>query len=178
MDTHRTSWHNGEHWYAVHTKPRMEYMVQDLLLHRGIGAYLPLLAVAHRRSARSRPDKPFFASYLFARLDLGKVPLSSVNWSPGVTRVVSFGGQPAVLADEVILWLQDRLARIDGREYLQGLPLRPGDRLRVNAGPLKSLEAIFEKRLSSQGRAQVFVEIMGRLTACQIDLNCLERTAS
>ncbi len=177
MDTHCTTWQTGEHWYAVHTKPRMEYMVRDLLLNRGISAYLPLLAVAHRRSERSRPDRPFLARYLFARMNLARISFSSINWSPGVTRVVSFGGRPAVVPDEAVQWLRHRLAQIDPGDYLQGLPLRPGDRVRVSGGPLKDLEALFERRLSSRGRAQVFIEILGRLTSCQIDLNSLERVA-
>ena len=92
-----------------------------------------------------------------------------------MTRTTSSGGQPAVVPDEVINWLKERLARIGTRDYYQGLPLRPGDRLRVTKGPLKDMEAIFGRRRSSENRAQVFIDILGRLTPCQIDVHCLER---
>jgi len=164
-----------EHWYAVHTKPHKEYMVQDLLLSRGVETYLPMLKEFSKGPSHQGQEKPFFTCYLFAHMDLAKVPLSSVNWSPGVTRVVSFGGQPAVVPDEVIGWLKDRLARLDGRDFYRGLPLRPGDRLCITKGPLKDMEAIFDQRLSSPDRARVFIEILGRLTACQIDLYSLKR---
>jgi len=164
-----------EVWYALHTKPRKEYQVRDLLESRGMETYLPVLKVTCKGHLRKRREKPFFARYLFARMDLTSVPLSSVNWAPGVTRVVSFGGQPAVVQDEILQWLKDRLARIDSRDYHQGLPLRRGDRLRVKTGPLKDMEVIFERPLSSEDRAQVLIEMLGRLTACQIDLHCLER---
>ena len=166
---------NREHWYAVQTKPRKERAVQSMLASRGIETYLPVLEPTGKRALRGRPEKPFFSCYLFAHLNLAKVPLSSINWSPGVTRVVSFGGQPAVVPDEVINWLRDHLARIDGHDYHQGLPLRPGDRLRVKKGPLKDSEVVFDRCLSSGDRARVFTEILGRLAACQIDLNCLAR---
>ena len=165
-----------EHWYAVHTKPRKERAVQSMLASRGIKTYLPLLKVTPKRTPRGRPEKPFFNGYLFAHLNLARVPLSSINWSPGVTRVVSFGGQPALVPDEVIGWLRERLAGIDTSDYHQGLPLRPGDRLRVTKGPLQGMEAIFEQRLSSGDRARVLIETLGRLLSCQIDLNCLGRT--
>jgi transcriptional antiterminator RfaH len=163
-------------WYTVHTKPRKEHAVQDVLQSRGIDTYLPVLKADSKRPRPSTGEKPFFSCYLFAHMNLTRVPLSSVNWAPGVTRVVSFGGQPAVVPEEVIDWLKERLARIDSRDYYQGLPLRAGERLRVVRGPLKGAEAIFDRRLSAGYRAQVFIDMLGRLTTCQIDLNCLQRT--
>ena len=169
---------NAARWYAVQTKPCKEHTVQSQLSSRGIQTYLPLLPAASQRHRQDRPDKPFFARYLFARMDLTRVALSSVNWAPGVIRVVSFGGKPALVPDKIIQRLQDRLASVDGKAYLGGLPLRPGDRLRVTKGPLKDMEAIFDQRLSCEDRARVFIELLGRLTACQIDLHCLRRVAS
>jgi len=166
------------HWYAVRTKPHREFTVQEFLHSRGIETYLPLLREETRRSDASGRDKPFFSCYLFAQMDLTRVALSSVNWSPGVNRVVSFGGQPAVVPTQVLQWLQERLADIDTRGYYRGLPLNSGDCMRVTRGPLKGLEAIFDRRLSSGDRAQVFVEILGRLTACQMELRDLERIGS
>jgi transcriptional antiterminator RfaH len=166
---------NGQHWYAVQTKPRNEYLVRDMLEHRAIAAYLPVLPLARKRASRGRVDKPFFSRYLFAHVDLNHVPLSSINWAPGVTRVVGFGGEPAPVPETVIAWLRERLGQINAEDYHQGLPLRPGDRLRVTDGPLKDMEAIFDQRLSSGDRARVFIEVLGRLTACQIDLSDLER---
>jgi transcriptional antiterminator RfaH len=166
---------DGKCWYALHTKPRKEHAVQEFLLSRGIETYLPVLKEAGKNAARNQRERPFFSCYLFARVNLNHVPLSSLNWAPGVNRVVSFGGQPAVVPDEVVDWLKCRLAQIDARDYYQGLPLQPGDRLRVVKGPLKDLEAIFDRRLSSGERARVFIEILGRLTICEVNLNHLQR---
>jgi transcriptional antiterminator RfaH len=166
------------HWYAVHTKPHREQTVQHFLASRGIDTYLPTLTERSKASPRREHDRPFFSCYLFAHLDLTTVALSSVNWSPGVNRVVSFGGQPAIVPETVLQWLQQHLAHIDTRGYYHGLPLCPGDRLRVTKGPLKGMEAVFDQRLSSGDRARVFVEILGRLTACQMDLRDLERVGT
>ena len=163
------------HWYAVHTKPHQEHAVEGALLNRGIETYLPVLKPGTTRSRRKAHPTPFFSGYLFARLDLTRIPLSSINWSPGVNRVVSFGGKAVVVHDEVLEWLKRRLAQVDDGDYFRGLPLQPGDRLRVVKGPLRDMEAIFEQRLSSRERVRVLVEILGRLTVCDVDLDCLKR---
>ena len=168
---------DGGHWYAIHTKPRQEYLVRELLEGRGIATYLPALKVKRTRSPHSRGERPFFANYLFASMDLSVVALSSVNWAPGVNCVVQFGGQPAIVPGEVIAWLRDRLAHVQPEDYYQGLPLHPGDRLRMTKGPLRDMEAVFDQQLSSGQRARVFIEILGRLTACQVDLQDLRRVA-
>ena len=164
-----------EHWYALHTKPRKEHQVHVYLAGRGIQTYLPMLTVASKRSPRRRREEPFFARYLFARVDLSQIPLSSLNWMPGMDRVVSFGGQPAPVPDAVIRWLDRRLGQMDGCVCLGGLPLQPNDRVRIVSGPLRGVEALFDRKLSSEDRARVLVDLLGRLTACEIDLACLER---
>ena len=164
-----------EHWYSVHTKPRKEYTVHQLLEGRGIESYLPVLPSAPAPGNGERRGQPFFARYLFVRLDPQVVPLSAVNWTPGVQHLVSFGGQPAVVQDAVIHWLKARLAQAGRQGYFQGAPLQPNDRLRVTSGPLEGMEAVFDRHLSAEGRAQVFVELVGRLVSCRIDLRCLER---
>lgn len=160
------------HWYTLHTQPRKEIAVRDLLQYRGIETYLPLLVNLKQRPSRRR-ERPFFARYLFARLDLAQVPLSSINYMQGMTSVVSFGGEPAEVPEEVIEWLRKRLDHAEAGDYHRGLPLVPNSRLRVIEGPLKGMEAIFERRLSAQDRARVLIQLLGRITACEIPLEWL-----
>jgi len=163
-----------EHWYALHTKPRKEHMVRDALVNRGLQVLLPVLP-AEKRSRRSPAEKPFFPRYLFARLDLDVIPLSSINWMQGMTGVVCFGGEPTVVAEEVIRWLQVRMAQVAAGDYHNGLPLEPEARLRIVGGPLKGMEAIFDRRLPGEERARVLVELLGQLRSCEIPLEWLEQ---
>ncbi len=162
-----------ERWYALQTKPRKERVVYELLLKRDIEAYLPLL-MPSKPSARQPDGQPFFARYLFARLDLDTVPLSSVNWMQGMSGVVSFGGQPAVVDDEVIRWLKARLAQLGTRDYHRGLPLTPSSRMRIVEGPLKGMQAIFDRRVGADARARVLIQLLGRLTAAEVPLAWLD----
>ena len=164
-----------QYWYAVHTKPRKETQVEGFLQGQGFEVYLPAVEVPNRRRPRQRRAQPFFARYLFVRLDPTIVPLSSVNWAQGVTSVVTFGGEPAVVQDEVVRWLQKRLAALDPGEFFRGPLPQPNERVRVTAGPLQGMEAIFDRRLSAEDRARVLIELLGRLTACDVPLEWLER---
>ncbi len=163
-----------QNWYALHTKPRKEYFVRRLLESRGYETYMPVLRLARKGRRHEVREEPFFARYLFMRADFVTVPLSSINWMPGVVQVVSFGGQPAVVGDRVIEWLKARLASMTPDGYDSGMSLRPNERLRVTGGPLKGMEALFDRRLSAEGRARVFIEMLGRPVACQIELEYLQ----
>ena len=163
-----------DRWYALHTKPRNEEHVREQLERRGLEAYLPRVDAAPQRTAARRP-KPFFPRYLFARLDLDTVPLSSIVYLPGMASVVSFGGEPAVVPDVVIDFLRQRLAHTDLPGFLEGAPLRQGDTLRVTSGPLRDLSAVFDRPLSPDGRVRVLIRLMGRLSACELPIDSLSR---
>jgi transcriptional antiterminator RfaH len=157
-------------WYVLFTEPHKEHLVQGLLCQRGLETYLPLSRAARRRRGR-RAYLPFFPRYLFVRADLAVVGRSALQWLPGVTHLVCFGGEPAVVPDAAIALLRERLEAV--REDSLG-GLKPGDRVRFRSGPLMGLEAVFQKGLSPSGRVRVLLDFLGRQRACEVDLDCLE----
>jgi len=165
----------NEHWYALYTKSRHERLVKDILESRHIEVFLPVIKSVHPRRATSQAERPFFPRYLFGHMDLERVPLSSINWMPGMAALVCFDGRPATVPDSVVHWLRDSLGRLDGSGFFGSEPLQSGDLLRVTAGPLKGMEAVFDRRLTDEGRVRVLVQMLGRMAACEVDLDCLER---
>ena len=158
-----------ERWYALYTKPRKERQVNALLQERGIQTYLPTVGRKVRR--RDRPDRVvYFPCYLFALLDFRVTPHSSIAWMPGVRRIVAFGDQPAVVADEIINLIRGRLSDVEEVGYGR---LKKGDRVRIQSGPLRDLEAIFDQPLSSKDRVRVLLDVMGRMTPAEIDYSDL-----
>lgn len=154
-----------EHWYALYTKPKKEYHVDTFLQGEGIETYLPTIARRVRR--RDRPNRlVFFPCYLFARLDLARTPRSSIDWMPGVQRIVGFGGEPAVVPDEMVDLVRERLNNCKEIAYGQ---FRKGDRVRIVSGPLRDLEALFDSPLSAADRVCVLLDVMGRLTPVVLD---------
>jgi transcriptional antiterminator RfaH len=159
-----------ECWFALYTKPHKECLVRDLLRSQGVEVYLPEVQVAVRRRGR-REQKPFFPHYLFARFDPCGSLLPEARWTPGLRRIVSAGERAAPIPDEVIAYLRRRLAQI-GVVQEEG-PFEKGDVVHIVRGPFEGLDAMFDRRLSPQGRVRVFLELMGRLTAAEMDLGDL-----
>ena len=90
-------------WFVVHTKPRQEQRALENLQRQGFAAWLPMLSVEKfRRGRLEKVVEPMFSRYLFIQLD--KV---SSNWSPirstmGVSKLVTFGNQPAAVPPDIV----------------------------------------------------------------------------
>ena len=158
-----------ERWYALYTKPHKERHVSSFLQSRGFETYLPTIQV--RRNGQ-RKTEPFFSCYLFVRLE-PVAGLSSVRWTPGLRRIVSYGGEPAVVPDHAISLIQRRVAEMGELDYSSRF--QSGDRVAIKNGPLKYFEAIFDRALSNRERAMVLVDLLGRWTRCEVDVSCLEK---
>ena len=166
-----------EHWYALYTKPKKEHQVNTYLRGQGIDTYLPTEKRKVRR--RDRPDDMvFFPCYLFARLDLDTTPRSSVDWMPGVRRIVSLGEQPAPVPDEVVAHIQARLRDKSSDQGLGYGEFKPGDQVRVVSGPLHDLDAIFDRRASATERVRILLDVLGRMTPVEVDASDIQKTHS
>ena len=160
-------------WYVLYTKPHSEQQVEAGLAAEGIQSYFPAIPVATPR--RGRPAvRPFFPCYLFVNVDLESVGVSRLNWTPGVRRLVMFGGIPSQVDEGVIARLQAHLAQPHVTDHA-GEMLERGDKVRITSGPLKDIEAVFDKRLSANGRVRVLVELLQRWTPVEIEADALHR---
>ena len=161
-------------WYALHTKPRKEHQVEAILCHREIETYLPLRCeLKKHRLVVTR--EPLFPRYLFACVDLPAVGISAIVYTPGLTSMVSFCGEPAAVDAGIIDYLKQREQTGSGPEVYGHF--RPGERVIIRTGPCKDLEAIFDSRLSGLGRVRVLLKILGQQTPTEVDENWLEKAA-
>ncbi|HSJ57251.1 MAG TPA: transcription termination/antitermination NusG family protein [Anaerolineae bacterium] len=160
-----------KNWYALYTKPHKERQVEGLLQGRGIETYLPTVLRKVRR--RDRPDRViYFPCYMFARIDFDQVPASSVEWMPGMRRIVRFGPSPAVVPEELVEVVRERLGDVQQVSYGK---FKKGDRVRIESGPMRDLVAIFDQPMSSADRVRVLLEVMGRLTVVELDYTNLTK---
>lgn len=158
-----------EHWYALYTKPHKEHHVSSFLENRGLQTYLPTIRV--KKNGKSKTE-PFFPCYLFVRMDSDVA--SSVRWTPGLRRVVSFGGKPAAVPDDAISLIQRRVADMGELDYSR-CRFESGDQVIIKNGPLKYFEAVFDRAQSSRDRAMVLVDALGRWIRCEVDVSSLEK---
>src|SRR5512135_1779142 len=133
--------------YVLYTKAHSEQQVEAGLAAEGIQSYFPAIPVATPR--RGRPAvRPFFPCYLFVNVDLQTVGISRLNWTPGVRHLVMFGGVPSQVDDGVIARIRAHLEEPHAMDR-QGELLEHGDAVIITGGPLKDIEAVFDRRLSA-----------------------------
>lgn len=159
-----------KHWCTLYTKPRKEQQVSSFLEDRGYDTYLPTIPV--RKNGREK-TMPFFSCYLFVRADPSD-GLFSMRWTPGLRRIVSFGDHPAVVDDDVMSCLRQRMAQMQQSGY-QPHRFKPGDRVAITSGPLRDFEAVFGRGLSSAQRARILVDFLGRWMPCQVEIDYLKK---
>ena len=156
-----------EHWYALYTKPKKEHQVNTYLQGQGVATYLPTVRRKVRR--RDRPDRVvYFPNYLFARLDFDQMPRSSVAWMPGVRRIIGAGEQPLIVADEVVDLVRRRLVEKEDEGYSE---FQAGDTVRIVSGPLRDLDAVFDRPASAAERVRILLDVMGRMTPVEVDVS-------
>ena len=159
-------------WYALHTKPRCESQVVRVLDVEKIETYLHLFHVA-ARPGRS-PVRVFFPGYIFAKLDLQVFPLSRVKWMQGMRQVVSFDGIPARVDETIIAQIRERL-KLSHAVDLQGEMLENGDHVIITNGPLRDVDAIFDRKLSAAGRVRVLIQLLNRRAVVEIESSALRK---
>ncbi len=149
------------YWYLIHTKPRQEACALQNLNSQGYDCYLPLLSSEKiLRNQIIKASEPLFPRYLFIRLDTGH---TAKSWTPirstrGVSKLVSFGNQPARVADELV-------ESIRARESSGGINekrlFKPGEPIRVVDGPFAGVEGIFQS-LDGTQRVMILIELMSK----------------
>ena len=163
-------------WYVLRSKPHKEMVVwKQIQAHDEIDGYLPQLK---KKSARGRV-KPFFRGYMFVRADLNAVGESTLQWMPHSLGLVSFGGIPAAVPDEMVVALRQRVAAVNeqGEEMLPGVT--SGDAVEVRSGPFAGYEAIFDTRLSSSDRVRVLLKMLNdRAVAMELKASDLRPVGS
>lgn len=124
---------------------------------------LPADGTADDRPARPlrRSDPP-----VFWRLSVCKLPdkhstLVSANSTYGVSRLVSFGGRPAPVPDQIIASLQDSCDE-NGTISLDR-SISPGDEVEIAVGAMKDFVGRVE-HLAPNHRAIVLLDFMGKQT--------------
>jgi transcriptional antiterminator RfaH len=160
-----------EKWYTLYTKPNAEYQVVKALAQREIHAYLPEIELPKARQGR----KPFFPCYLFVRVDLSQVGISSLRWIPGLRRVVGFGDQPTPLPDEVIEVIQQGMSELEAASDWPTHGFKPGDTVLITSGPFEDMLAIFAGPTTPARRVQVLLNILGHASRTQVEVNDLAK---
>lgn len=155
----------GVEWFAVRVRARAEPTVSQFLQNRGFDTLCPTFQERRQYSDRVKTlDSALFPGYLFCQMDRNdRLPVLS---APGVETIVGFGREPHPVDPLEILALQAVI-----RSGLLARPhpfLRVGQKVRVESGPLASLEGILVATKTDH-RLVLSVSLLQRSIAAEVD---------
>lgn len=155
-------------WYAVFCKPRGEITAHLNLVNQGYQVYLPRLQSKRRKAGKwIDVSEPLFPRYLFVRpCDAGQ-SLSPVRSTLGVSGIVRFGTQPAVVSNELIDALRMREDPVSGACVTEEI-FTPGGTVRFLEGPFAGLDAVFSKK-SGDERVVVLLDVLGKTNSLKVN---------
>lgn len=176
MDKIRTSSDSSTQasWFAVYTRHRHEKAVAQLIMGRGLEAFLPLYKAVHRWKDRMKDlSLPLFPNYVFvlANLDHRVTVLST----PGVYDFVRLSGVPAAIPAAEIDAVRCAVER--GLNVEPHPLLKSGDRVRVKSGPLEGLEGILVRKKSFY-RLVLSVELLMKSISVEVEAYDVERVVT
>ncbi|MDT7041988.1 transcription termination/antitermination protein NusG [Candidatus Nitronereus thalassa] len=145
------------HWFLVHVKNRAEKASGQNLDQLGLESFCP-----HRkqekiiRRVRREVILPLFPGYLFVKFDPA-VQFRAVQFCTGVLRVVTFGDTLARVDSSIIEAMRDRMTQ-GWVDMSNCTPFQPGQKVRIQDGPLRGLEAVFESEMSDRQRVTLLLK--------------------
>jgi transcription antitermination factor NusG len=152
-------------WFALQVRTRHEMGVAGFLGGKGYEFLLPRYTCRRRWSDRIKHvEAPLFPGYLFCKFDVHeRMPILK---TPGVIQIAGYNRVPVPIEESEIRAIQALMA--------SGLPNQPwpflgvGDRVRIEAGPLRGHEGILVD-FKGAHRLVLSITLLHRSVAVEID---------
>lgn len=166
---------NISQWYVLHTHLKQEGRADNNLRLWNVETLYPKLR-SHRVNEFTGKvtyiTKPLFPRYIFAKFNASK-QLSKISFTRGVHNVVSFGGLPTPVDEEIIQIIRTRM---DQNGFVKiGEDLKQGDKVVIKAGPLRDFEGIFEEELKDNERISVLLDTINYQCRMVISKDLIEK---
>ena len=160
-------------WYVAYTQPKREQVAVANLEQQGFSVYLP-----RYKKNKVSPDgvssifEPMFPRYVFFRpVDAG-LSISGARSTRGVSFVLSFGAQPAVLKPVELQRIRACEAEQNQADSGAISPFQAGVQVRLRRCGLHGLEGLV-KSVSAK-RVTLLLELLGRQQTVQVEHHQLE----
>jgi len=146
-----------QRWFVVHTFPKHEKKVSDILTSLGVEAFLPLQSVWRQWSDRRKKiTVPLFPNYLFVLLP--KTELNKVLNIPGVIRYLSCGGEPSEIPLNDIQFIKTATSH----DFELCSHLVKGDDIQIIDGPFRGLIGVLQWTAGKK-RIAVLIKVISKV---------------
>jgi transcription antitermination factor NusG len=160
-----------KHWCAVYTKPQKEEFAEYSLRLRGVETFFPKLFLPNA-ARRKKQIVALFPNYLFVNVEAFSDDMAAVTWCPGVNRLVSFNGVPAIVEPLTMTFLMDQ-ARTDGVIHAH-CNIKIGDRVGIAGGPFDGLVGIIQEPPTARGRVKILLQLLNRSTKVEVPIQFIK----
>lgn len=160
-------------WYVLRTQLKREKLAAaNLRLLEGVEVFLPRLRyLKTTRRGRVWWVEPLFPGYLLAKFSLEEMG-RIVTYSPGVSRMISFGNEVPEVPEEFVEGLKEQVAKLNAEddEIVVNWKVAEGDEVEVAEGPFKGMEGrVIEVRPGSE-RVSLLLEFLGEEKPVEVSL--------
>ncbi len=154
---------NREKWYVIYTKSRHEKVLSEQLIKLGHECYLPLIKTPSiRKDRKITIEKPLFSSYVFVKDNINLDNLKTLN---SFVRYLQFNHQIAIVYQYEIDTIKSIIKYGYDIEFSDILPqnFETESKIIVISGPLKGLEGIVFKQISTEWVFVLFEKFNGTI---------------
>ncbi len=160
-------------WYLAYTKPRQEEIARVNLDQQGFDSYLPL----YKKFKKTEQGpvsvfEPMFPRYIFFRLGKPGQSISTVRSTKGITTIVRFGFEPAVIGEELLGRIRQLEEDRNHATLLELSKLKAGQTVRLQHTALGDVQGLIQS--VSSKRVSVLLEILGRPAVVQLEHHHVE----
>ena len=160
-------------WYLAYTKPKQESVALFNLEQQSFEAYLPLFKKFKKTELGPVAlFEPMFPRYILFRPRRTEQSISAVRSTKGVSNLVRFGFEPALLHDDVVQRIRQMEQLRDQATIEELNQLKVGQKVRLKHTALGPIEGLVQN--VSSKRVAVLLEILGRPTVVQVDHHQVE----
>lgn len=167
--------HDLPQWYAVRTHPRQEDRAELNLRSWQVETFNPRMREQRYNEFSGKPinlNKPLFPRYIFARFEVDRL-LHKIWYTRGVQSVLGFGEGPVSIADELIDLIKSKVGG-DGFVRMKE-ELKPGDKVIIKEGPLRTFMGVFEREVKSTDRVIILLNAVKYQARVMVERNGVEK---
>ena len=156
-------------WYVAKVKSSNDQSLEGYLRGRGVAVYSPEIVVMKRGKQWT---ERLFPGYLFVMTDPTSEDWPLIRWARGLNYFLPTSMQPAPLPENVIEDISSRVRLWNGGGWIEAF--QAGDRVTIDSGPLKPLDAVFERYLPAKQRCDVIVSLFGGPRRIEVEITSIQ----